>query len=235
MKENKGNRNIKSGIIDLIKKYFEFYNTNLKRKHAVIYIISMIIFFIFLSFFISNIDVTQNINNISQDAVSQEKTSIIKMIFEDKIPLVLLIIFAGITPYINVPVLGIFSSYSLAISIVNTFGKTNNNLNLILSSFGSILELFGIALSIATGIYYCSLSTKKSKYNKMSQLNMNDIKRNIYQITKNDKKIDELDKKLEAKRIEKEKFNVKIPYINLIISGIISIIIVIIGTIISGI
>lgn len=235
MKEKKENKNTNLVASNMLKNYFKFYNDNIKRKHAIIYIISMIIFFILLSFFISNIDVTQNLNNISQDAANQEKINIVKIIFEQKIPLMFLIIFAGITPYVYIPVLGMLNSYTLATSIINIFGKTNNNLNLIFSSLGSIIQLFGTALAIATGIYYCTLATKRSKYNKITQLGVNDIKRNIYQLTKNEKKLNELEQKIENQKIEKEKLNVKIPYINLIISGIISSIIVIIGTIISGI
>lgn len=229
-KLGKGNKKVNSSN-SKIKEYLEFYNSNLKRKHAICYIILMIIFFILISLYISNIN-TQNFSDIANDSQNLADTNIFTKILKEKIPLVAIIAFAGITPYVYIPVMGFIYSGSLADEIFSVFSKTNNNLNLILSSIGGIIQLFGIGLVIATGIYYCSMVTKRSKYNKVKQFGINDFKRRFFELTKNEKKIGEFNKKEEDEKQKREKFNVKISYKNILISTGISMIIVIIGTLI---
>lgn len=231
--KRKTDSNKKNGTYrKLSREYFEFYNANLRRKHAIFYIILMVIFFVLITTYISSIN-TQNFNDIANDSQNAVSQNMFSTILKQKIPLVLIIVFAGITPYVYIPVMGLIYSLSLANSIFSIFGKTNNHLNLILSSIGGIIQLFGIGLAIATGIYYCILCTKKAKYNRVQQFGINDFKRSLYELTKNKKKMDELNKKVEEATQKREQFNVKIPYKNILISTLISVVIVVIGSIIA--
>ena len=47
-----------SGFKYILKDYFKFYKTNLMKKHIIIYIICLAVFFLFIATFISRINST---------------------------------------------------------------------------------------------------------------------------------------------------------------------------------
>jgi hypothetical protein len=213
----------------IVSEYISFYKENLRKKHAILYIITMVMFFAILSLSISKIDVSTTIQNLGKQSINASVLSILK----DKAILVFMIIFAGITPFVYIPVLGVFSSYMLANDIVKIFSIPNSSGNIILMSIGAIIEIFGIALAISAGIYYCGLSSKKFRYDNSKSFGLLDLKKAIHTITKNNKKVEEVDQEIINKNIKKEKLNVKINYKCLLFSFILSFVIVTIGAIIS--
>ena len=227
---NKGN-DIKYILID----YFNFYKKNLMKKHIIVFILCLIIFFIMLSSFVSKVNSAPNIAELAENAkkISENTSSIYSVILSKKFPLVFLIILAGMVPYLFIPVIGIAMSYNLALDIATNFNVLTGKSSVIFMSIGAIIELIAISLSVSAGIYYCIISTKKWRYSKSKDYSMLDFKKTLYEATNNKKKLNEVKKKKEEKNKKNEKNNVKVPYLYLIITLLISAIIIFIGTIIA--
>lgn len=236
-KINKLRRKKNSKISMTIVNYYDFYRKELSRKHILLYVISMILFFVMLVYYL-------NIRNTGAEAIDFLKNGAsgtqllgkmanFKNIFNEKILINLVILFAGITPYIYIPVLGILYPSTLVLNIINAFSNLGVNMNPTFMTIGSIIQMFGISLSSAMGIYFCKVSTKRFKYNQQMSFTFNDVKKEIYTIRKEEEKLNELLEKEEEKNKKIEELNVKIPYKYLIITFIISTLIVIFGGLIS--
>lgn len=213
---------------NILKNYFAFYNKNLKKKHIIVYILSLIVFTFFMVSFINNLDEVNQflseVNNIG------EKSNIFITIIKDKIPLIALLIFSGITPYVYIPVIGIIGfPYVLTMNIMNM-----SVLNMVIACIGSVIQIFGVSLAVAAGIYYCTSSTKRLKYSQSNTFGLDDVKKQIYETTKKEDKLNEINDKMQAKKEKREKLNVKIEYKALILTGIISIIIVTVAALFTG-
>ncbi len=217
-----------------LKEILSFYNENLRKKHIILYIICLLVFFVIMTIYLNNSNIEQEIKN-NMAVVNTESQSSIKNILDailvEKLPLTALITFAGITPFVFIPVLGVLNSYIFAVRIVRAFYISNVNPTIL--AIGCVIQLFGYALAIATGIYYCSLSSKKFRYRQGNSYSFSDIKKKFYTITQNKKKLNEINKKMKQKIKNNEKLNVKVPYKMLVIVTVISFLIVTIGTLIS--
>lgn len=223
-KQVKKNNNFK----DMLKNYYSFYKINLRKKHIIIYAITLLIFTILSVTFINNLGDSQIL--LSQIDAAKGTSSVLETIFKEKIPLIFLLVFSGITPFIYVPVVGIIGyPYILALNLVDM-----SAINIILAIFGSIIQLFGATLAISAGIYYCNCSTKKFRYDQSITFGLDDIKLQIYESTKKDEKANKLKEKMQLKKEKREKLNVKIEYKVLVITTVISSIIVIVSALITG-
>ena len=231
--ETKEEKNINFKYI--IKDYFKFYKQKLMRKHIITYIICLIVFFVIIAWLISKINSTPNIAELAENAkiISENSKGVFSLIISKKIPLIFMIIFAGIAPYFFIPVLGIGASYSLAVDIVTNFNVLTGKSSVIPMCIGAIIELIAVSLAIATGVEYCILSTKKWRYSRNQDYSMIDFKRTLYEATNNKKKLNEINKKKQERDAKNEKNNVKIPYVYLLTSFVISVIVIAIGTIIA--
>ena len=240
--EKKENKKIKENtnkndnvIISQLKDYFQFYNTKLKKKHIIVYVISLIIFFVFLSIFISSIDVTKQFSKIAEEASkTQVGTNIFIQILKDDIFTVFLVIFAGITPFVYLPAIGFIYPYILAGDIAGLF-SSQGTVNLICTTLGCIIKIFGIALAMVSGFEYCKHTTKKFRYSQSSNFGVLDVKRHYYEIKNDEENVKKIDEQKTKKQEKQEKLNVKVPYKMLLYSFVISSVILIIGTIISNI
>ncbi|MEG2310419.1 MAG: hypothetical protein RSB76_00345 [Clostridia bacterium] len=224
-----------SKIIMVLKEYIKFYKENIMRKHISVYIISLILFFICLAFFISSASPIVSIQQMATNVTSLPKIDIVDVLFKQNIPIVFLIMFAGITPFVYLSVIGLSVSYVMAQNIATVFSATSHNANLILMTISAIIQIFAYALAIAIGMYYCKLSTKKFKYYQTGGIGINNFKQKYYQLRGNEKKIKEVEKNQKQKDLKREKLNIKIPYLNFLISFVICCIIVAISTLISAI
>ena len=231
--ETKEEKNINFKYI--IKDYFKFYKQKLMRKHIITYIICLIVFFVIIAWLISKINSTPNIAELAENAkiISENSKGVFSLIISKKIPLIFMIIFAGIAPYFFIPVLGIGASYSLAVDIVTNFNVLTGKSSVIPMCIGAIIELIAVSLAIATGVEYCILSTKKWRYSRNKDYSMLDFKRTLYEATNNKKKLNEINKRKQERDAKNEKNNVKIPYVYLLTSFAISVIVIAIGTIIA--
>ena len=212
----------------ILNKFILFYNENLKKKHIVIFIISLIFFVFIMSACIASMD---SINAmLSELNIKTEPVNILKTIFSEKIPLVFLIIFSGITPFLFIPLIGVVGfPYVITLSILSVKG-----ISIVFATICAIFQIFGVSLAIATGIYYCKLSTNKFRYSQMSTFGLDDIKQNIYETRNNQEKLIQLKEKRKLKFDKKQKLNVKTPYFMILISFVISVIIVSVFALISG-
>lgn len=229
------NKSSKFDIKNIMRGYFKFYKEKLMRKHIIVYIICLVVFFVMIATLISKINSTPNIAELAQKAkeVSEASNGVFSLIITKKIPLIFMIILAGIAPYFFIPVIGIASSYSLACDIVTNFNVLTGKASVIPMCIGAIIQLIAVGLSVATGIQYCLLSTKRWRYSRNQDYSMIDFKRTFYEATDNKKKLKEITKKKEEKAAKNEKNNVTVPYGYFVISFLISTVIIAIGTIIS--
>lgn len=213
---------------NMIKHYLTFYKKNLRKKHIVVYILSLVVFTFFMVNFISNLSETNKF--LAQMDNVKETTNIFSTIIKEKIPLVFLLIFSGITPFIYIPVIGIVGyPYILSVELINM-----STLNMIISTIGGVIQLFGISLAISAGIYYCTNSTKRFRYDQTSTFGIDDVKLQIYEATKKEDKLNKLKDKKQAKLEKREKLNVKIEYKALLFTTIVSTIIVVAAALITG-
>lgn len=229
------NKSSKFGIKNIMIGYFKFYKEKLMRKHIIVYIICLVVFFVMIATLISKINSTPNIAELAQKSkeVSEDSNGVFSLIITKKIPLIFMIILAGIAPYFFIPVIGIASSYSLACDIVTNFNVLTGKASVIPMCIGAIIQLIAVGLSVATGIQYCLLSTRRWRYSRNQDYSMLDFKRTFYEATDNKKKLKEVAKKKEEKTAKNEKNNVTVPYGYFVISFLISVVIIAIGTIIS--
>ncbi len=229
------NKSSKFDIKNIMIGYFKFYKEKLMRKHIIVYIICLVVFFVMIATLISKINSTPNIAELAQKAkeVSEASNGVFSLIITKKIPLIFMIILAGIAPYFFIPVIGVASSYSLACDIVTNFNVLTGKASVIPMCIGAIIQLIAVGLSVATGIQYCLLSTRRWRYSRNQDYSMLDFKRTFYEATGNKKKLKEITKKKEEKTAKNEKNNVTVPYGYFVISFLISTVIIAIGTIIS--
>ena len=223
------------GFKYILKDYFKFYKTNLMKKHIIMYIICLVVFFFFIATFISRIKATPNIAELAENAkkISENSEGIFLLIIKKKIPLLFMVIFAGIVPYLFVPVMGVGTSYYLALDIATNFNVLTGKTSVIPMCIGAIIQLIAVSLVIASGIKYTLISTKRWRYSRNQDYSMLDFKMRIYEATNNKNKLKKATKKKEEKMDKNEKYNVKVPYIHLLISLLLSIIIMSIGTLIA--
>ena len=219
----------------VIKDYFKFYKTNLMKKHVIIYIICLAVFFFFIATFISRINSTPNIAELAENAkkISENSEGIFLLILKKKIPLLFMIVFAGIVPYLFVPVMGIGASYYLALDIVTNFNVLTGKSSVIPMCVGAIIQLIAVSLCVASGIKYTLISTRRWRYSRNQDYSMLDFKMRLYEATNNKSKLKKATKKKEEKAVRNEKNNVKVPYLHLLISLLISFLIIAIGTLIA--
>lgn len=214
----------------IIKEYFNEYKENLKTKHIVCFIIMIVIFGLTIISYVSNLqnqDFLEQVQNITGEYVSE---NVFTKILSNKLPAVAIIIIAGVTPFIYASALGVLFSYQMAEEMITVLSVANSSGNVILMSVGAIIQCIGFSLAVATGIYWCKISGKRRRYANGTQKSFLDVKKELYSLTNNKKKIKELEKKRKEKNEKIQKYNVEIPYLTLITSFVVSFIIVVIGT-----
>lgn len=216
-----------------INEFLSFYNENLRKKHIIVYVISLVIFFIFLAMFISTIDVQTSLETVIEN--TNNKANLFNTIIKQTVPAVFLIIFAGITPFIYLPVIGFLYPYIMAGEIAESFLMTTHTSSVIFMTFGGIIQIFGIALAMVAGFYYCSFSSKRFRYSQRNGFGLYNVKKQIYNIKKDEKKLAKLEEEKIKKDKKTESLNVEVPYKKLFITFIVSLLITVIGTIISAI
>ena len=232
---NKKTQKSNNVVVNFFKDYFDFYKENFRKKHIIVYVLSLVIFFIFLAMFISSIDVTTSIETLSKTAeVSKSSTivDIFKTIGKQTLPSIFLVIFAGITPFIYLSVLGFAYPYVLALNISSTFLVNPHSYNAITMSIGAIIQIFAISLAMVAGFYYCGFSSKRFRYSQRRGFSMYDVKRQVFAMRGQEERIEKLDKEKLKKDEKMEQLNVKVPYKVLFQTFVVSLIIAIIGTII---
>lgn len=204
-----------------VRNYIKFYKKYIGKKHIICSLIFLILFIIFL------------ILGFNKDI--QTESMIIPTFFnsfiKQKALASFIIIFAGIVPYFYMSILGLAFSSELAMAVVSYYKISSSIPGLIANIFGAILVILAYSHSIAVGIYYCSLSTKRFKYNQGRGFSFLDVKRSIANLRRNEEKIKLYNDEEEKRRKKIEEFNVKVDYKNIVISYLITVVILFIATI----
>lgn len=221
----------------VMANFFKFFNANLKRKTIVVFIISLILFGILFSAYLSQMNGSTNITG-QADAIAKGsnlyRSDILKNIVNQKLPVTFLCIFSGIVPFFYIPALCTYAvSSMLASDIITYIQDSSKVINMVSMSISSVLQLFGFSIAIAAGIYYCSNYTKRFRYSEGKHTTFNDLKYKFYELKndqKNKEKVIKANQKAEQKR---QKLNVKIDYLNLFVSFIVSIFIIILASLIA--
>ena len=219
--------NVKIDTDKITSNLFTFYKDHIALIHLIVFIIGAALFVV--TFFSTFIKIKNGQTVI--DGTTTTK-SVLDMLKEDAL-ISFVIIFAGITPYCFLSVIGLIQillnvqQYALRYALGNGFMLT--------SFLGILLQVIGITLCVAVGLYYCRLSTKKRKYYNQSGFGLDDIKASIYDLRKDENKLKELQQKREEKARKIQEANVKIPYFNFLLLGIIGFVVEVIGTLIAAI
>lgn len=214
----KGNKNTKMELLD-------FYNLNIRKLHIIMIVISIILYII--SFYTIFSSIKSGNYSLSSDIVAPSFMNMIR----ENILLDIVIIIAGITPFCFLSIIGLAQAITVVknLAIRYVLGKSF----MVTAFLGGAIQLIGISLCVAVGLYYCRLATKKNKYYHHSDFGIDDIKMQLYEIRKNNKKVEELAKKKEDKKKKIESCNVKIPYLNFVLLGAIAFVIEFIGVLIA--
>lgn len=213
-------------IKTIIKEYLEFYQEKLKKTHIICFIICLILFFILLGSKMTQVD------QLFSDGVAEKivDVSYFSSLIKNKIPIIFVIILAGITPFVHLSALGFIVPYHLVMNICASYAIHHSVVGVIFMCVGAIIQLFAFSLAIATGFYYCKLTSKKYRYQQHSSLGIRDVKAAVYKLRKQDEKLEKLTQKEYEKSVKREELNVKIPYRFFAVSFVICSIILVLGT-----
>lgn len=234
-KEKKAIKN-KKAMPTFLSSYFSFYRENLKKYTLIIFIASLLIFFLSISTMIKQLDNASTdsiINGIEQQISSKDLLgqNIFLASLKEKIPLCFALVIAGIAPYIPITFIGLLYPFILATTLSIAFTNVAFSGGVVWMAIGSIIQILGLSIAMAGGFYYCKISTKRFRFNTLNEgFQFSDIKREYYTIKKEEKKLKELEEKVASKKEKNKQLNVKVPYKNLLITFIISSIITVLGT-----
>lgn len=210
---------------DIKMQVMDFYNQKIKKMHIVFLVIMLALFAVM--FFSSFSAIRSGKFSVAEGATPIGLLDSLKQnLFLD-----IVIIIAGITPYCFLSVIGTAQSLTLVNELALRYATHRSMM--VTCLVGGILEIIGVSLCVAIGLYYCRLSTKKNKYYHHSDFGMDDVKMQLYEMRKQEDKLKELTKKREEKAKKIEECNIKIPYFNFMILGVISFVIQIVGILIA--
>ena len=210
---------------DIWGNLLSFYREHIMIIHAIVFVVALVLYAI--SFFTT-------FPKIKSGAVSVDPTSVAKglgTMLRDNALLCFVIIFAGITPFCFLSIIGIAQSALVVDQLALRYALGSSFLAT--AFIGGLIEVIGVSLCVAVGIYYCRLSTKKNKYYHQSSFGMDDIKESFYDLRKDEKKMEELKKKREEKARKIQEANVKIPYFYFLLLGVLAYLVQVVGTLIA--
>lgn len=210
---------------DIWGNLLSFYKEHIMIIHGIIFVITIILFSI--SFFTTFPKIRSGETTVDPTLVPKTLWDLIK---EDAL-LSFVIVLAGITPFCYLSVIGVAQSMIAVDQLALRYALGSGFL--ITSFLGGLIQVFGVSICVAVGIYYCKLSTKKNRYYHQSSFGMDDIKESIYDIRKDEKKLEELKLKREEKARKIQEANIKIPYLNIALLTVIGFLIEVVGTLIA--
>lgn len=213
-----------NGKKDIIGNTMSLYLKNIKLLHIVFLVISVVVFIGY--FFVKFYQLKTGSYVIDEGFTVKGVPTLIT----DCVLLSGVIVIAGVTPYCYLSVLGLFQS---ALLVEQLAARYYYGRGFIITDFvGGLIEMIGVALCIATGIYSCKLSTKKSKYKDTPYFSMDDLKSSIYEIKKDTKKVEEIEKKKQEKIQKMQQYKVEVPYLSIIVLCVVGAVFQFVGTLI---
>lgn len=205
----------------LVEKTKELYHKKMKITHIIVCILVVVLYTFAFS------------SNVGGEVMVSD-SAVTNGFFEQVGYLALLdavIIIAGFTPYCFLSIIGMLE----AITITNDMmiRKAYELSTLPTMYVGGLIQMIGLSLIVAAGLYYCVLATKKNRYYTHSNFGIKDLKMQFYTLKNDSKKLKELENKEIEKQKKVEALNVKIPYMSFALIWAITLAIQVIGLIIT--
>lgn len=212
-----------------LKETNEFFKTHLKKPFITLSIIALLVIVIGLQ---SSVSLVQT-GDLGETTL---KNLTFKDSFVSNVQILLVIVLAGIVPYMYVPGIGALAYVcnelmTIAYLIVNV-GYLKAILTYILPL---IINICIANLAASLGIYICKTITNSYKLSNMKHMNSTNFMIELYNIIKNDKKKQNLEDKKNKKLKALESKNKKVDYFELFNVGIILVVLQIIASLISSI
>ncbi|MBO5477304.1 MAG: hypothetical protein J6A15_06095 [Clostridia bacterium] len=220
--KNTKNININVGEEGILKQIKKFYDENLKKWHIIVFIIIAILY---------TISFVGKMIELNNSGLSSVTSAVNPLAFGSQVRdsgfLTLIMLIAGITPYVPISVFGAGQALNITTDMVlrSAYGLSYMPTLYV----GGLIQVIGISLSVVIGLYFCKLTTKRNKFEHSTDYGMDDIKKHFYEIKKDEKKLQEIANKKEAKAKEMQSYNVKIPYLMFIILSVLAFVFEFIG------
>jgi len=192
-----------------IKETLEFFNTNLKKTFVVLLIVSILLIAMGVS---SAVSILQSVEN--------SDTTLKGLSFGESyvtgLQVIGIVIFAGIVPYMYVPIIGgLAGAYAELLTLAQLIVTKGYAKALLLYTVPMLLNIVIVITAVSLGIYICKSITLGYKLDNMKHMNSTNFKLELYKLTKKDKKHKELEKKKNMKIKELEAKHKRIDYFNL--------------------
>lgn len=206
-----------------LKETIDFFNINLKKTFIILCVISIIII---------ALGVCQVASAIKGDLmVNIEKTSF-GQTYITNIQVVFVIVFAGIVPYLYVPIIGgLAGAYTELNTLAYLIAGKGYLKATLIYVIPMLLNIAIISIAASVGVYICKSVTSGYKLDNMKHMNSTNFRLELYKLTKKDKKQKELEDKKNKKIKELENQHKKIDYFQVFNITIILFIIQLIATI----
>jgi len=189
-----------------LKETLEFFNNNLKKTFFVLGIISVLIIAMGITSSVKSIQSSEYSTNIVKDISFGES-------YFTNIQVIVIIIFAGIVPYMYVPVIGCLSgTYNELITFAYLTLEKGYLKATIMYILPILLNISIICIATALGMYICKSVTSGYKLDNMKHMNSTNFRLELYKLSKKDKKQKELEDKKNKKIKELENKHKKIDY-----------------------
>lgn len=183
-----------------------FLKTHVIPKTKILFIIGVIIAILTAVLF-SVFDVS-----LVNENETIEKAGILSVL-KDRVLKLILILVAGWVPYCYIPAI-VYVAYVFILSGDLIFNMQINNglITLLINVIPSLIDIFIASIITAVGLYISNYSTRKYKYNQKRSFSFQDVKIQLYQMTKKQDKYEEEVAKKGKKLEGLEKNNVNIDY-----------------------
>lgn len=193
-----------------LKETLEFFNTNLKKPFVILAIISILIIVMGVSTGVASIQAgTYNEENFKAISFGESYITNLQVIF--------VVIFAGIVPYMYVPVIGgLAGAYTELTTLAYLIVEKGYLKACLIYILPMLLNIAIITMATVLGMYICKTVTAGYKLDNMKHMNSTNFKIKLYELTKKDKKKKELENKKNKKLKELESKSKKIDYFQLV-------------------
>lgn len=193
-----------------LKRINDFFNINLKKTFMVMCVAAILLIVIGVQTEVNSIQKETNTNyNLDGVTFGESYISNIQVIF--------MVIFAGIVPYMYIPVAGgLIGMYDELVMLAYIIVEKGYLKAILLYVFPLLLNICIISVATALGVYICKTVTGKYKIDNIKHMNSTNFRLKWYEVIKNDKKKKELEEKKNKKLMNLEKKYKKIDYFGLV-------------------
>ena len=193
--------------LEKIRKYIK---THILKKTKILSMIGIILFTVIVAVLM----------RASEEVITELNIAKKISLFSDvkeRVILLLLILLAGWVPYLYIPLIAWTGYiYMLAGDIAIAMSTGGLVSTVFLNSLPILIDILTVSVITSVGLYMCSYTTKKHKYNQRTTFSFDDFKIQLYKMTKKQEKYEEAVKQKQEKIDKMQENNVKIDYMNIL-------------------